>query len=1240
MPSVTILSSLNKAYRKVPVARSDMDNFKNELADFFKRTRVPGCSEDQVRQDFISLLERTWYGHTYRVSPLEKMDLVIHLGNTAASDTGLIVEMKKPDNTLEMVSRDDLNRKALQELLLYYLRERVSKNNSRLRKLVVTNTKEFFIFDPQQFEKLFYRDPALVRTYREFDAGQLTFTDTGTFYRKVAGPAINKVKDQLDFTWFDISKYEKELRPGGNERGLVLLYKVLSPENLLKIPFQTDSNKLNQRFYNELLYIIGLEEVKAPTGTKRIIRRLPPAKRSSASLIEDAINAIEAEGGLKRVERLSSYGEKREDQLYNVALTLVIGWVNRILFLKLLESQLLAYHPDDPSYAFLTQDNLGNFSDVNRLFFQVLAFEREARNDAVRTKYEKVPYLNSSLFEVSQLESSTVKISSLGRDSMPLYKDTVLKEGRKPKYDQLPALRYLLEFLAAYDFASEGLGEISENSRTLINASVLGLVFEKINGHKDGAVFTPGAITMYMCRQTLRRTVIRKFNEAFGWECGSFDELCQKEFHDLTQANSVIDTLRICDPAVGSGHFLVSALNELIQIKYQLRILMDCNGHRIRGDEYGVDIENDELLVTTSDGEPFAYKPGNHESQRIQKMLFEEKRKLIENCLFGVDLNPNAVNICRLRLWIELLKNAYYTEESGFTELKTLPNIDVNIKDGNSLVHRYMTDINISKILGHNGISVEEYQQKISQYKNEPSKKTQRELDSLISGMKKSLTLSISLYDEDVKALEKAKAALGGITGPTLFDDKVLDGFDNIQVQRLKSTISRLSKKVEEKEKFAEVNNAFEWRLEFPEVLCADGTFEGFDAVIGNPPYISSNDQINDPILTSQRKYLAGHKDEFKTLTKKWDLYIPFVEFAVRHLCRENGTVSMIVPFSVTNQPYAKLLRKMLLEEYNLFEICDLHDVRIFDSITVQNAILFIDKSEPKQSLTVSAMDDEKRFYDRETRPYNSVVKDKESYSWNLEGGSEGIDRFASMHRLGDICYISVGMVLNSDENSAKGEFKRDDLISNTRDAVHCKEYIEAKDIVRYGVKNIRFLEYGTERCPGRLRRPTFPELYRPGRILINAFYPLEAVLDEKGLYHNATVRACVPWNLLSDVENKSITMSVKRYSRLDRDEMLRLSKEFDVRYILGVLNSKPASIILDEIRGGDFNLLPEHLRRFPIPEAEEAIQSEIATLVEEILSAKRGDTSADTSANENKIDLLVQRLYDNVYSGTDSGER
>jgi adenine-specific DNA-methyltransferase len=184
---------------------------------------------------------------------------------------------------------------------------------------------------------------------------------------------------------------------------------------------------------------------------------------------------------------------------------------------------------------------------------------------------------------------------------------------------------------------------------------------------------------------------------------------------------------------------LVSALNEMIAVKNDLKILQDREGKRLK--EYQVEVVNDELIVTDEEGELFEYNPTNKESQRIQETLFHEKQTIIENCLFGVDINSNSVKICRLRLWIELLKNAYY---KNATELETLPNIDINIKCGNSLVSRFAIDADLKQALKKSKWTIDSYRLAVDTYRNAESKEQKREMERLIADIKSDFRSEIS----------------------------------------------------------------------------------------------------------------------------------------------------------------------------------------------------------------------------------------------------------------------------------------------------------------------------------------------------------------------------------------------------------------------------------------------------------------------------------------------------------------
>ena len=669
---------LNKAFLKLKPNRSSIEIFKSNLVELLNLSNTSE-SEEFHKNLVAAFLNRTYYHPSFFINTKGRNDLVIYNGKDTKSKVGVIVEAKKPTNKAEMLSCNDINTKAFHELILYYLRERITEKNLDVKHVVARNINEWYIFEASEFEKLVASNKNFVKQFTDFEEGRLSGKNTEFFYSQIAKPFVDSIKSEISFTYFDIRDYEKPLRNENktDDTKLIALYKLFSPEHLLKLPFANDSNSLDKRFYSELLHIIGLTETKE--GNKKLITRKAEKDRDYGSILENTIIQLDSLDKLSRIENIKQYGKTYDERLFSVALELSITWINRILFLKLLEAQLLKYHKGNKEYSFLNLERIRNFDDLNTLFFQVLAKKQDDRNRKVKDLFEKVPYLNSSLFEPNELEHAAIFISNLSDDDkIPIIAGTVLKDNSgKKRSGEITTLQYLFEFLEAYDFSSEGSEDIQEENKTLINASVLGLIFEKINGYKDGSFFTPGFITMYMSRETIRRAVLQKFNEIKAWKCETLDDLYDK-IEDRTEANNIVNSLKICDPAVGSGHFLVSALNEIITIKNDLKILQDRDGKRLK--EYHIEVVNDELIVTDEDGELFEYNPNSKESQRIQETLFHEKQTIIENCLFGVDINPNSVKICRLRFWIELLKNAYYTKNGReHPDLQPLPNIDINI---------------------------------------------------------------------------------------------------------------------------------------------------------------------------------------------------------------------------------------------------------------------------------------------------------------------------------------------------------------------------------------------------------------------------------------------------------------------------------------------------------------------------------------------------------------------------------
>jgi adenine-specific DNA-methyltransferase len=924
MPEIRAKHALTKAFLKVKPGRSEVENFKKHFIDLLNN--VNDLESEEHHKNLISeFLRKVGFDQRHFINTKAKSDLVIHLSKNATSSAGVILETKKPTNKNEMPNGQSLNCKALQELLLYYLRERISLRNLDIKNLAITNATEWYLFDAHVFESAFAHDKELVRKFIAFEEGRLSGWTTDFFYKEVAAPAIASAQSDLTYTYVDLLDYESYARDenSSNDRKLIELIKLFSPEHLLKLPFQNDSNSLDQRFYTELLHIVGLEEVR--DRSKRVIQRKPAATRNPASLLENAISQVDALDKLQRLRDPKQFGDDKEEQLFAVALELCITWVNRILFLKLLEAQLISFNVSQ-EHAFLNGSRIRSYDDLNSLFFGVLARDWASRDPDARERFGRVPYLNSSLFEPTSLEHETLMIGNLSEGRMlPLPSNTVLKDATGHRLTgTVDALQYFLKFLDSFDFASTGAEEIQEDEKSLISASVLGLIFEKINNYKEGAFFTPGFVTMYMSREAVRAAVIRRFNLAKGWACTTFEELYDK-IEDRAEANRIFEELRICDPAVGSGHFLVSVLNELIAAKSELKILCDRTGARLK--EYSVQVENDELIVLDEEGELFEYKRMSPESQRVQEALFHEKERLIENCLFGVDINPNSAKICRLRLWIELLKSAYYKADG---ELETLPNIDINIKTGNSLLARYPLDANLKNALKKNKRSLSEYRTAVSKYRTTKTKTEKFEMEKLISDIKSTYQQEINSNDPRVLRLQNAKEELETLARQRgLFNESPEAKKKREKtVARLVSEVARLEDEVEQIKSSRMFRGAFEWRFEFPEVLDSHGTFTGFDLVIGNPPY-------GVPIRGEERTHLVERLGK----VPDFEIYYWFINRS-RNLLASGGILSFIIPNTILFNLGAAAYRLGLFESWSLDEMLDCSAFPIFPEATVRNVIV------------------------------------------------------------------------------------------------------------------------------------------------------------------------------------------------------------------------------------------------------------------------------------------------------------
>jgi len=1242
-----------KAYLKQKPLRSEMDAFKANLIGLLSKISLiengpKDESEEHLKNNLRDFLRDTFYKNTNAINTKDKKDLVIHLGKTTDSAVGVIIEAKRPSNVYEMIKLDNPNKKALHELIFYYLNERIKENNNQLKHLVITNINEWYIIDANYFDKYIYRNTQIRQL---FETKLNDRKDNPFFYEEIA-KIVAKMDFEIPCVYFDINDYDTVLRNDKKEddRELIALYKIFSPTFLLKITAANDSNSLNEKFYSELLHIIGLEEAKE--DGKKIIRR-KKVGRNAGSLIEATIEALVTEDPFHKLPDPSIHGETDENKLFHVSLELCIIWINRILFLKLLEGQLINYHQGNKDYRFLNIETINDFDELFKLFHKVLALNYKDRNEAIKEKYSRVPYLNSSLFEISEFEDQTIKINSLDNAGLlELTNTTVLKDVRK-NTDKLPTLEYLFKFLDAYDFASEGTEEVQEDNKTIINASVLGKVFEKINGYKDGSIFTPAFITMYMCNHSIRLAVLDKFNNALS---GKSDRMFDKfedlknytkrlnKTPDILRANAVVNSLRICDPAVGSGHFLVSSLNEIINIKAELGILADKDGNTISGYEF--DIINDELIITDIQGNTTDYRLNNgkplfKEMQRLQKTLFFEKQTIIENCLFGVDINPNSVKICRLRLWIELLKNAFYKEETNFAELETLPNIDINIKCGNSLISRFTLDDDVFGSIPNFRKKLEEYKLWVNEYKNAKDRTVKKKLIDNI----KLFTNEFKRQDPKIIKLQKDLEKLSIKFNEKYISQKLFsedtDAKHLKEKGKLQAEIAKINEEIQTLKSNKIYNNAFEWRFEFPEVLNVVGEFEGFDLIIGNPPYYS----------ISKSQMLKALQESYFTFESSGDILCLFYEKG-NQLLKDNGLLFYITSNKWMRASYGRKLRKYLFNYTNPIFLFDFSWYQVFENASVDSNLLGFTKN-VNMKIAQSAVADK----DFEPSNFKSYIESKliitsfpENDYWAVKDKTQ-VDLKNKLAKLGKPLSewginIFRGILTGHNDAFIIDENKKNELVKfDKKNNDIIKPLIRGRDVERYDYSfnnlylinahnGIKELELKPVDIPS-----DYPKVYEH---LLKFKDKAVKRADQGDNWFN--LRNCA---YLKEFEKEKLiwaeTMRIhktgdRNFPRFGydnngiyTDKTVFFAIGTNLKYLLALLNSTIGKWLIMEyvtkLDTGGYMMQKIFLDNIPIFCPNVKQEKEFISIVDEILQFK--SEGKDTLELENDINKLVFKLYE-----------
>ena len=803
--------------------------------------------------------------------------------------------------------------------------------------------------------------------------------------------------------------------------------------------------------------------------------------------------------------------------------------------------------------------------------------------------------MNSSLFEKQEIEKRDININDLKNAPLTLKAHSILAN---KKIKELPLLQYIIDFLNSYDFGAYALEEgVFEHGKDIIDASVLGLIFEKINGYKDGSFYTPSEITEHISKETLEHIIIQKVNQEMHWHCKTMDDLkfeidSARNLVLYQKLNEIINSIRICDPAVGSGHFLVSALNRLIAIKADLGVIFIHGTTRLLRD-YDIYVKDDTLIVEDAQGQDFVYDKNSVASQQIQETLFAEKKIIIEECLFGVDLNAKAVHICQLRLWIELLKNAYY--KNGVME--TLPNIDIDIKVGNSLINKlpfvigkrigskdtgFVLDSTAQKIL-------REYKKNVKDYKSESNKAQKEKIKQTITNLKENMYsqyFQLSLFE----------------SWETYNDEYLL------------------------------YENALEWAIEFPEVLSEEGVFLGFDCIIGNPPYIQLQNMHEEADKLKRMNYL--------TYAKTGDIYCLFYELGYR-LLKNNGVLSFITSNKWMKAGYGEKLREFFLNYTDTLQLIDFAGTKIFDSATVDVNILMLQKRNYQKKTTtcianqncldkLSVFIKQNNFYNEffHHEPWIILTPIEQSIKQKIEAVGTPLKKW-------DIS-INYGIKTGFNDAFIIDKVTREKLIcQDAKSAEIIRPILRGRDIKRYTYdfadKWIIAAHNGNkEKNISRINIEEYPAI----REYLDQYYEKLAKRADKGdTPYN--LRTCI---YMDDFSKQKIVWGnlclSAQYAMVEAGMYINAPSPFivsDDYYLLAALNSKIADWYVRNLgvtrNGGYFEYKPMFVEQIPIARK---INSHLKENI--IKAAYALQYSEEMCKNSSEMEQFINKCFYDIY--------
>ena len=849
---------------------------------------------------------------------------------------------------------------------------------------------------------------------------------------------------------------------------------------------------------------------------------------------------VEQETGEPDAQYFTSF--KEDDKLVRDYIKKMMG---RIVFLYFLQSKgWLAgnlHYMHDLFYD-ASDEVKGDFLDkvLEPMFFGLLNTKPEDRSSAplvngVGVKYipnaDKIPYLNGGLFQQEKIDEV----------------DSVFPAGM---------FQSLFDFFDSYNFT---IDENDPNDAEVgVDPEMLGKIFENLlEDNKDkGAFYTPKEIVRYMCQESLTAYLQTDIDDAEVKEhianfvkTNDVEELGGTSSELAMSIDQKLIDVKICDPAIGSGAFPMGLLRELYACRKSIEIFEEDNAADI-------------------------------------------KRHIIQNNIYGVDIEKGAVDIARLRFWLALIIDE--------KEPMPLPNLDFKIMQGNSLLESYK------------GVDLDVTSKKPKTGKD--TKKTRG-------------VLSLSFEEADVqKTIQDLVKSYFSITDHTLRAqrrqqiDKYVKDYIKICAEGNHEVQDAVDKLEIPNDQF------FLWHTYFADV------FEkgGFDIVIGNPPYVNV-----EGISVEDKKI---YKDTFTCFEKRADLFSLFLEMALTKLASASAVVTYIIPSIIHSNLSYKKLRNLFLDNKWLSEVCYTGG-KVFHAPTVDTTILRFCKSGNKKIILKNAVDFENQQVSSVPSDYFSLFQNLISISDQKTNDLMGKLFNHDFPRLDENFSVFQGIVTGN--NPAFIFASEAEALSNGIDKELLHPLCHGRDIERYAVRSrerrILYLNNSVniETYPNtETWLAAFKDALSKRREAKNGaiqWYSLqwprvkrELDLKEKILVQN-TRNEALKTRICAVLDDKSV------YGSQGVNFIILNDVHVSLRYLLGILDSTLINYLF-ATKFLNLAIKAEYLKQLRIPIPSAAILKQLESLVSKVLELKKVNIEADTTSLEYQIDFCVYHLYGLTY--------